>query len=123
MDSEIYDATGVNDDAPSMRPKMTEPTTGKCADGREHLYLCVACGKHGPEDADVERLTKDAQEDHWCEWRLIAEGQDVNMVRLIDDLERVTKERDDLELARENWQASAERHIAERDKHFLGEKP
>ena len=32
-------------------------TTEKCADDREHLYLCSTCGKHGPEDVEVERLT------------------------------------------------------------------
>ena len=38
-------------------------TTEKCADGREHLYLCSTCGKHGPEDADVERLTGERDEE------------------------------------------------------------
>ena len=37
-------------------------TTEKCADGREHLYLCSTCGKHGPEDAEVERLKAKLEE-------------------------------------------------------------
>ena len=59
-------------------------TTEKCADGREHLYLCSTCGKHGPEDADIERLTGERDD-----WKAAAKDHVVNNARLVEERDRL----------------------------------
>ena len=41
---------------------VANPTTEKCAEGKEHMYLGKDCGARGSDDADVEALTKQLDE-------------------------------------------------------------